>query len=406
MHQYAALLRIPPLRQLLVASIPADLADWLDYVAIIALIVYSWHQGPFALAWLTVAISIPALLVGPFTAVLVDRSDLRWALVIANAGRAMTTAALIFVPNLYVLLPVVFVRGIIDSAFTPARQATLQAVTPAALNAPANGAIFAINQTTKIAGPAIGGALLAVSSPQLVFAVNTLMSFAAAAILLFINVPKRTKIEHHSILAEAPQGFAEFIRNPRLRAVLVFLVIGWAFVFLYDTLISLLVKSFGMPEAVFGYVVAGAGLGGVLGALLAGIVPMRRDLPWMGLGALLGGPLTVLVGAWALTGWSPPAWLYIGITFLKGIAVGFMLVPYRATIQREAPPDRIARVFAAAEAIVIVVVVISPFIGSAIAASFGVGATFAIGGAGLFGLGLAAIAIGLRQTPFSHRDAL
>ena len=65
MQSYGAILRIPALRQLMAASVPADLADWLDYVAIIALVVYSWGQGPFALAWLTVAMSLPALVVGP-----------------------------------------------------------------------------------------------------------------------------------------------------------------------------------------------------------------------------------------------------------------------------------------------------------------------------------------------------
>lgn len=406
MQNYAAILKIPALRRLMAASVPADLADWLDYVAIIALIVYGWQQGPLALAILTVVMSIPALIVGPLTAVWVDRTDLRTALVLSNAGRAITTFLLIFAPNLYVLLPILFVRGVIDSAFTPARQAALQAITPSELNGPANGMVFAINQTTKVAGPAVGGLLLALANPQLVFGINTLMSLTAAAILFFIEIPKRPPIEHHSILKEAPQGFAEFFRNRRLLTVLVFMILAWAFVFLYDTLISILVKAFGLPPEVFGYVVAGAGLGGVLGALLAGVTPMKRELPWMGIGALVGGPFTVLVGAWALTGYSPPAWLYIGITFIKGVAMGYVLVPYRATIQREAPPDRIARVFAAAEAIVIVVVMVSPFIGSAISAFAGVGATFVIGGIGLFVLGLAAVAIGLKQKPFRQPGAL
>jgi predicted MFS family arabinose efflux permease len=406
MHSYGAILKVPALRQLLAASVPADLADWLDYVAIIALVVYGWQQGPFALALITAAISIPALIVGPFTAVLVDRSDLRWALVLSNAGRALTTACLIFVPNLWVLLPVVFLRGCIDSAFTPARAAALQALTPPELNAPANGLVFAINQTSKIAGPAIGGAILALTSPHLVFALNTALSLLAALILLFIRIPPRGPVESHSILAEAPQGFAEFFRNRRLLTVLVFMVFAWGFVFLYDALIALLVKDLGLDEAVFGYVIASSGLGGVIGALLAGVVKMRRDLPWMGLGALIGGPFTILVGAWALFGYLPPAWLYLGITLIKGIAVGFMLVPYRATIQREAPADRIARVFAAAEAIVIVVVTLSPFLGSLVANAFGVGMTFVIGGAGLIALGLCALGVGLRQTPYTSPTLL
>ncbi|HEY4165989.1 MAG TPA: MFS transporter, partial [Reyranella sp.] len=327
-------------------------------------------------------------------------------LVLSNAGRALTTACLIFVPNLWILLPVVFLRGCIDSAFTPARAAALQALTPPELTGPANGMVFAINQSTKIVGPAIGGVVLALASPQLVFALNTVLSLLAAMILLFVRIPARARVESHSILVEAPQGFAEFFRNRRLLTVLVFMVFAWGFVFLYDALIALLVKDLGLDEAVFGYVVASPGLGGVIGALLAGIIKMRRDLPWMGLGALVGGPFTILVGAWALFGYLPPAWLYLSITLVKGVAVGFMLVPYRATIQREAPADRIARVFAAAEAIVIVVVTLSPFLGSLVAGAFGVGMTFVIGGAGLVVLGLCALGFGLAQKPFAQTTLL
>ena len=406
MKSYGDILKTPGLRRLMAASIPADLADWLDYVAIIALIVYGWQQGPFALALLTVAISVPALLVGPFTAVLVDRADLRLALVISNAGRALTTFMLIFAPSLWVLLPIVFARGCIDSAFTPARQAALQALTPPALNGPANGMVFAINQTTKIAGPALGGALLVVASPQLVFGVNTALSLCAAAILFFIAIPARPPVERHSILAEAPRRLSRVFAQSALLQVLVFMVLGWAFAFLYDTLIAVLVQDFGFDEAVFGYVIAASGFGGVVGALLAGLVRMRRDLPWMGLGALVSGPFTVLIGIWALTGWAPPLWVLVGLVFFIGVATGFMLVPYRATLQRETPPDRIARVFAAAEAVVIVVVVVSPFIGSAIASVFGIGATFAIGGAGLVALGIAAVTFGFTQQPFGDPHML
>jgi hypothetical protein len=44
--------------------------------------------------------------------------------------------------------------------------------------------------------------------------------------------------------------------------------------------------------------------------------------------------------------------------------------------------------------------VISPFIGSAIAAGLGVGATFVVGGAGLTLVGIAALAFGLSYQRF------
>jgi len=63
-------------------------------------------------------------------------------------------------------------------------------------------------------------------------------------------------------------------------------------------------------------------------------------------------------------------------------------VPYRTIIQSATPPDRIARVFAAGEAVITVVMLSAPFIGSAIASAYGTGAAFLCGGLLLLGLGV------------------
>ena len=61
--------------------------------------------------------------------------------------------------------------------------------------------------------------------------------------------------------------------------------------------------------------------------------------------------------------------------------------------------DRIARVFAAAEAITIVVILVAPFVGSWIA-RLGVGTTFVAGGVGLALVGITALAFGLGSQRF------
>lgn len=50
------------------------------------------------------------------------------------------------------LLAAVILRGCADSAFTPA----IQALTPPEARTMANGVSHAVNQTAKIAGPALG----------------------------------------------------------------------------------------------------------------------------------------------------------------------------------------------------------------------------------------------------------
>jgi MFS family permease len=136
---YAALLKLPVPRRLALASVPADFSDWLDYAAVVALVVFAWGEGPVALAMFALALSLPYVLVGPFVAVLVDRAPTRTVLVLSNLGRGLATLGFAFAGDTLVLLALVFLRGCIDSAFTPARQAAIQASTPEHLRGVAAG---------------------------------------------------------------------------------------------------------------------------------------------------------------------------------------------------------------------------------------------------------------------------
>src|SRR5215207_3830624 len=99
-----ALMRDPRLRRLLIAQVPADLADWLDFVALGALVAFHWHLGAPALAAVTLALGLPYVVLIPLLGVIVDRADLRLVLVASNLGRAAATAAFAFAPNLATLL--------------------------------------------------------------------------------------------------------------------------------------------------------------------------------------------------------------------------------------------------------------------------------------------------------------
>ena len=71
---YGALLALPVPRRLALASVPADFADWLDYAAIIALLVFAWGEGPFVLALFAFCLTLPYVIIGPMLAVVVDRA--------------------------------------------------------------------------------------------------------------------------------------------------------------------------------------------------------------------------------------------------------------------------------------------------------------------------------------------
>lgn len=385
---YRSLLSLPVPRRLALASIPADFADWLDYAAIIALLVFAWGEGPYTLALFAVALTAPYVTAGPLLAVMVDRMPLQRVLVLSNLGRAITTLGLIIAPNTASVLGLVLVRACIDSAFTPARQAAIQASTPPELLAIANGLHQAINQTSKIAGPALGGLLLAIVAPQSVFALNAVLSLVAVALLLGLHLPIKPAPERQDFRTELFAGIAEFRRSRLLLLALVFSAVAYFAFFLYDALVALLTDEFGFGPTAFGFGIAASGGGGLVGALVAGRLTSHRPVAIMALAAVVSGLGSMLVALAAITGFAMPLWLYFGALALMGGSTAFMLVPYRTIIQAATPPDRIARVFAAGEAVIMAVMLSAPFIGSVIASQYGTGAAFLAGGVLLVGLGL------------------
>jgi len=390
---YRSLLALPVPRRLALASIPADFADWLDYAAIIALLVFAWGEGPLVLALFAFCLTLPYVAVGPLLAMVVDRMPLPTILVLSNLGRGLATLALMFADHTAVVLAIVFLRACIDSAFTPARQAAIQASTPPNLLARANGLHQAINQTSKIAGPALGGMLLAIMPAQSVFGCNAVLSLLAAALVFGLALPARPPRKAGGFRTELLAGATEFRRSRLLLMALVFAAIAYFSFFLYDALIALLAEDFGLGASAFGIGIAASGAGGLLGALLAGPLAARHPLACMIGAALFSGAVTVSVAVVAMLGHDLPALPFFFVLALMGGSTAFMLVPYRTIVQTQAPPDRIARVFAAGEAVIMAVMLSAPFIGSAVASAWGTGAAFLAGGALLIALGLASAAV-------------
>lgn len=400
MMPFGDILRIPAQRRLLLAAIPADFADWFDYVAVVALIAYVWGHGPVALAFLALAFALPYVIAGPLLAAWVDRAELKQVLLLSNLGRGVLTFTLAVAPNLEVLLLVVLLRGIVNSAFTPARQTVIQLITPEPLLMAANGLHQGINQASKIIGPACGGLLLALMPAQGVFVINGFLSIAAFLILLGLQLPPRAYVTHDAaepFFARVSGGIVEFGRNRLLLAVLIFASAAHFMFFLYDLQIALLTSQLGYDATAFGLTITASGVGGVTAAFVAGMLRPKRPLVLMALAALVSGPVTAGTALAAAWGVAVPFPLFCLVMALMGGSTVFMMVPYRAAIQAETPPDRIARVTAAGEAAMIVAMMSAPFLGSLISVGFGVPAPFIVGGILLAALGLGALAFALRR---------
>ncbi|GGD37356.1 MFS transporter [Sinisalibacter lacisalsi] len=392
---FAAIRNNAPLRRLLIAQTPADLADWLDFTALAALLAYAWEVEPFVFALLAVAMGLPYMLVGPLAGVIADRLPLRGVMVGANLAKAGATAMFALAQDWPLLLALVFLRGAFDSFFTPARQAAIQALTTPRDRAAMNGLSLGLNQATKIVAPALGGVLLVVLAPGEVFLLNAGVSLLAALLLLRLApIPRDdTEATTGGMVAQLVEGWRMAIGRPRLVNALGLMAIGFFAVFLYDSFFAPLTRDFGFSEVQLGLILSAVGAGGVIGALFSGRAGGTRPFRQVALAMAAAGLLVIAVGLTAALGLGLSFALFLTGSTLVGFTSAATLVPIRTVIQNETPPSHMARMAALSEAVNTLAILSAPFIGAAIAEATTLGYAFVAGGTvALAGAALAACA--------------
>lgn len=373
------------LRRLLIGQIPADFADWLDFVAIAALLAFTWQAEPYVFAILAISMGLPYLIVGPFAGLVVDRSDTRTVLVWSNLGRALVTASFFIAPDWPYLMILIALRSSVDTFFTPSKQSALQALTDRDDRARVNAFSHGINQASKIVAPAIGGSLLMFLSPQMVFLMNAAVSLLAAAIFLNLaalpakTAPKETANEGR--LATIRKGMSEVFGSLVLRSAISMMAAGYFAMFFYDTLIAPLTRDLGFNQTHLGLALAAVGGGGVLGAV--GLTLLRqapRPFVMIASGSLLSGLIVIGLGLAEILGHPMSLITFILAFGVLGIASALSVVPFCTVMQNHTKEGALGQITAFSEAANTIALLTAPLIGAVVASLFSIGAAFVLGG--------------------------
>jgi len=392
----SAPLRLREYRLLFSGQCVSNLGDWLDFIALAVLIAYVWEMGPSALAALSIAIAIPWVFMSPFAGVLVDRWPKKRVLIGSDLLRAAIVACYIVAPSLPVLLALVLLKTTVATFFGPAEQATIRRIVPEAQLHQANALSQLVQQSTKVIGPAIGGLLVAVASPQVAFGVDAATFLISAAILTRmrpIDDPSAARDddeEESGYWAELREGLSYLVS----RRALVLCIVGFGatifLLFCFDTLSPLAFQQLGVSKALFGLAIAGIGAGGVIGTILVGRYGGERNpFTLLGGGTVVVGCCVALVGGALLAELDAPPWIWTPVLVVVGIASAGILVASPTIIQKETPPELMGRVSATASSIPTGLQMFAPIAGAALAEWQSVGFVFATAGAVLAALGLA-----------------
>lgn len=207
-------LRHRTFRLLFSGQLVSNLGDWLDFLALAVLIAYEWDRGPGSLAALAVTIAIPWAFIAPVSGVLADRWPKRPVMVAADLARAALVLGLVFAPNIWVLLPIVFAKTVCSTLFGPAEQATIRATVPEDDLLAANSLSQLATQATKVVGPALGGLIVAAGSAGTAFIVDagTFAISIGCVALMHRTGPSKEDADHGSVIGDIREGFA-YVRS-------------------------------------------------------------------------------------------------------------------------------------------------------------------------------------------------
>lgn len=355
-------------RLLFGGQVVSDLGDWLDFLALIALIVARWNLGPSALAALSAAVALPFAVIAPLSGVWADRLPRKTLMVAADLGRALVVFGLVF--------------------------ATIAAVVPHDDLLAANSLSQLSFQLSKILGPVLGGILVAAVDPRSAFMVNAVTFLVSAAFIIQLPTIAPAAQTKEETAAQAPRFWREFreglsslIHRRSLCMAVASNSAAMCIIFTFDSLGVLALRELGI-EALFGLTVGSIGLGTAAGAIAIGQWGKRiHPFVTMGAGQIGGGLVIALLGV-AVTLHARGTGAWVMVYLLIGLAAAAVFVPYGYVVQVETPPEVLGRVFATAGGIQNAVLLMAPPLGAVLAERWGIGFVFTAAGIALALLGL------------------
>jgi MFS family permease len=372
LHRHGAFMRV------WAAQSVSNLGDWVYTLAVVASLA-GRGSSAHALAALLVAQVAPGALSGVLGGPLIDRFPRKALMIGSDVIRALAVGSLLIVgePTLAHLYVVAACLGLFGSIFQPSLMASIPNLVPRERIVAANALVGATYNFAVMAGPVIGGLLVASMGTTSAFAVNAGSFAVSTALLVGVRFPKRDP----EAAADSParalvEGIKYALARPVIRGALI--VIG--LVMLASAIRSPLEPLFVIrilelrPEAL-GLIGGVWGLGMVLGSVAAPAAARRWSGEWLFATAIAVVGLSVLTASRA----SLLSTLLL-LWVVSGFANGVGSVAYYSLLQERTPDALRGRVMGASEAVLQGALLAGASMSGWFGTNLGVRATYTISG--------------------------
>ena len=326
---YRRVLSNGPLARLMFGEFVSSIGDWLYLVALLV-VIWQETQDPVLLGLVGSLRIVPYIVLSVPAGIVADRFDRRLVLLATDVARGVIMLLIAAAVILELSVWVIVVLAVLATCFSAFFSPTIGAYLPSLVRdeselGPANSAWSSLDNLAFFIGPAFAAVLLALNNLALAFILNA-VTFAVVALVLF-RLPSKpaaaTAPAETAAVEPVKVGLRETLR-PILRPLVGITVLDVADSFVFGGLgvitVILAVDILAVGEEGTGLLNSAIGVGGVIGAVIAGGLVLRRRL---------GPPL--LAGAIGLAA----GLALLGIFRDFSLALGAMVVASAGTLLLE-----------------------------------------------------------------------
>ncbi|HEY1527670.1 MAG TPA: MFS transporter [Candidatus Angelobacter sp.] len=316
------------------------------YLVALPWVVLQLTGSAVAVGTILMAVAIPRALLMLFGGALTDRISARKILMSTASARTLLVTVIGFLLwwhllQLWQLYVLGFFFGVADAFAWPAATTLLPSLVKREQLVAANSVFQTTGQLTTTVAPAPAGLLIKALGTAWAFFIDAIsFLFIIAALWRLPDPPKGASAARPPLWRSILDGIAYVRRDVPLRSLmLVAAMLNFCISGPMGVGLPYLVKTKFGSAAAYGLVISAMAAGGLIGALLAGILKIKRR------GLLLLGACVVISAGIASMGLLGHLWLIAAVLLLLGCSAGVANVHIAAWIQQRIDATVRGRVF-------------------------------------------------------------
>jgi len=335
---------------LMAAQLVSNIGTYMHSLALIWLMNLLTGGSAFWMSMIAVAQIIPAVLIGPFSGVWVDRWNKLLTMRVVDLVATVLVGAIATLAYLgqitpLSLLAITFLLSATTTFFNPAKQVLLTHIVARDDLLKANSVSQTIQTLCLLGGPVLAGILIASIGPYLVFALDAgtfLLSFLFLALIRFSEAKQEAKQESDSnFWAEFREGFDVAWTIPVIKsAIPIALAINFLFAPMSVFLAKMVTDVYQGGARELGILESGFGLGMLIGAVTISLLNKVANKGTIFFIGLFGSAFGCMILSLSST-----VWMGVVGGAVFGLMNIWVNITFSTVLQQSIPQEKMGRVF-------------------------------------------------------------